>query len=82
MVECTHAQTSLSNRGAYHDIEWVVPLSKAVVEPHVQSCSLHAGREIPHKVSLGTKFNTVPVPVVRTLEVAPPLVVLGGQNNI
>ena len=67
---------------AYHEVEWVKPLSEAVVEPHVQSCTLHAGSEIPHKVSLGTKFNTVPVPVVRVFEVTPSLMVLGGQHDI
>lgn len=60
----------------------MVPLSEAVVETHVQPGSTHAVREVANEVALRPEVDAVPVPVVRVLEVAPSLVVLGGQHHI
>ena len=48
----------------------------------MEAKSLDTGRELSHQVFLGPHVHTVPVPVVGTGEVAPALMMLGGQNNI
>ena len=68
--------------GSYRNVGRIVPLSEAVVETHAQPGLPHAVGEVSDKVTLGTFVDAVPVPVVRVLEVAPTLVVLGCQNHI
>ena len=58
------------------EVEWVVPLPEAVVEAHVEASRSHTVREVTNEVTLGSKVNAVPIPVVGVLEVAPSLVVL------
>ena len=53
-----------------------------MVEPHDQACFDDTVGQLPHQVTVGAEISTVPIPVLAAREVAPPLVVLGGQDHI
>ena len=53
-----------------------------MVEPHDQACLDDTVGEVPHQVTVGAEVRTVPIPVLPAREVAPSLVVLGGQDHI
>ena len=66
----------------YRNISRVEPLSQAMVESHSQTCLPDAVGEITDQISFWSLVDAVPVPMVRVFEVAPTLVVLGGQHHI
>lgn len=78
----THVNRGWQQENAYHNVSWIVPLPQTVIQAHTEPRLPHAGREVSDQVPLGTLVNTVPVPVVVVAEVAPSLVVFGGEDNI
>ena len=72
----------MNRKTPHHDIQRVIPLPQTVIKTHVEPRLPHTGCEVTNQVPLGALINTVPVPVVGIGEVAPSLMVLGGENNI
>lgn len=72
----------MTRRAPHHDIQRVIPLPQTVVQSHVEPGLPHTCCKVTNQVPLGPLVNTVPVPVVGVGEVAPSLMVLGGEDNI